>query len=45
MSFKIKYYLENPEMVQQIAKYGQEAVKAFSRISWASKIVELSHDC
>ena len=42
---KIKYYLENPEMVQQIAKHGQEAVKAVSRISWASRIVELSHGC
>lgn len=41
---KIDYYLKNPEMVEQIAKHGQEAVKAFSRISWASKIVELSYD-
>tara|TARA_B100000131_G_scaffold115538_1_gene112549 strand:+ start:239 stop:1105 length:867 start_codon:yes stop_codon:yes gene_type:complete len=42
---KIEYYLENPEMANQIAKYGQEAVKAFSRSSWATRIVELSFDC
>ena len=42
---KIKYYLENPSLAEQIARQGQEAVKAFSRISWASRIVELSHGC
>lgn len=41
---KINYYLENPEMANQIASYGREAVKAFSRNSWAKKIVELSYD-
>ena len=41
---KIKYYLENPELVEMISKYGKETVKAFSRTSWASKIVELSHE-
>ena len=40
---KIKYYLENPTMANMISKYGQETVKAFSRTSWASKIVELSY--
>ena len=41
---KINYYLENPEMANQVANYGREAVKVFSRTSWASKIVELSYD-
>ena len=40
---KIKYYLENPELVNMISKYGHESVKSFSRTSWASKIVELSY--
>jgi len=42
---KIKYYLENPLLAEQIAKQGQEAVKTFSRASWASRIVELSYGC
>ena len=41
---KIKYYLANPELAVMISKYGREAVKAFSRANWVSKIVELSYD-
>ncbi len=40
---KIKYYLENPELTSMISKYGKDTVKSFSRVSWASKIVELSY--
>lgn len=41
---KIKYYLDNPQLISMISKCGQEVVKQFSRTNWASKIVELSHE-
>ena len=41
---KINYYLNNPDLAKMISDYGQQSVKAFSRTSWASKIVELSFD-
>ena len=40
---KIEYYLQNPELINMISNYGHESVKAFSRTSWASKVVELSY--
>lgn len=40
---KIEFYLKNPELANMISRYGHETVKAYSRISWASKIVELSY--
>ena len=41
---KIKYYLDNPQLISMISKCGQEVVKQFSRTNWSSKIVELSHE-
>ena len=41
---KIKFYLDNPDLREQIAKAGRKAVTKFNRISWAKKIVEYSNE-
>jgi len=41
---KIKFYLENPEIRERIAKTGHKTVSKFNRISWAKKIVEYSNE-
>ena len=42
MNRKIDFYLKNPEMRNQISKYGHETVQKFNRLNWVKKIVELS---
>jgi hypothetical protein len=42
---KIKYYLQNPELMEDIANNGFEKVQQFNRINWAKRIVELSSEC
>ena len=41
---KIDYYLNNPELRNQISKYGRESVQQFNRLNWAKRIVELSQN-
>jgi spore maturation protein CgeB len=41
---KIIYYLDNPELRNQISEYGRQAVQKLDRLSWAKKIVEHSYE-
>ncbi len=41
---KIIYYLDNPELINMISKYGHQAVQKFNRLNWAKRIVELSNE-
>ena len=41
---KIIYYLDNPELRNQISEYGRQAVQKLDRLGWAKKIVEYSYE-
>ena len=43
LNAKIEYYLKNSDERDSIAHRGLSKVQQFNRISWASKIVDLSH--
>ena len=38
---KIEYYLNHPDLREQISKEGNVEVQKYSRLNWASKIIEL----